>query len=151
MLLTRLLPRRRDRRNLASAFAGEIAAAIEAVAEHPEVRRLQLVQTSAGERPFDFSHFKLPKLAVYEANADKLSLFDAPLPRELSYFYTRLADLPQRLLAVKPPGTLPAEDLKSRTKSAIDEITQTMTLGDDLLRSIKVLISRKQPASISRA
>lgn len=151
MLLSRLWPRWRNRRNLASAFVGEIVAAMEAVAEHPEVRRLQLIQRTACEPPFDFSHFKLPRFAVYEANVDKLSLFDAPLPRELSYFYTRLADLPQRLLAVKPSDPLPAEDLKSRTQSTIDEIARTMTLGEDLLRSIKVFVSRKQPASISRA
>lgn len=151
MLLSNLSPRRRDRRNLASAFVGEIVAAMEAVADHSEVKRLQLVQTVACASPFDFSDFKLPKLAVYETNAAKLSLFNAPLPRELSYFCTQLTDLPQRLRALKPSAASSAENLKWRTQSAIEEIARTMKLGDDLLRSIKVFVSRKQPASITRA
>lgn len=151
MLLSNLSPRRRDRRDLASAFVGEIVAAMAAVADHSEVKRLQLVQTVACESPFDFSDFKLPKLAVYETNAAKLSLFKVPLPRELSHFYTWLTDLPQRLRALRPSATLSSEEMKWRTQSAIEEIARTMTLGDDLLRSIKVFVSRKQPASITRA
>ena len=60
MLLGSLSPRRRDRRNLASAFVGEIVAAMEAVEEYSEVRRLHLAsltasQISAPRRSCDWS------------------------------------------------------------------------------------------------
>jgi len=151
MLFCDLAPRRRDRRNLASAFVGEIVAAMEAVADHSEVKRLHHVASTATEPPFDFSDFKLPRLAVYGANIAKLCLFSAPLPRELSYFCSGLDDLPQRLRALKPSPTSSADDLQSRAQSAIGEIAETMTLGENLLRSVKGFVSRKQPHSITRA
>jgi hypothetical protein len=100
--------RSRSRRNIASAFVGEIAAAMESVEEHAEVRRLELFEACPDEAPFDFSDFQLPKLAVYEANVDQLALFNAPLPREVSYFYTRLMALPGRLRALRlsSPGSI---------------------------------------------
>jgi hypothetical protein len=99
MLLDCLFPQRRDRRNLASAFAGEIVGAMEAVSDHTDVRRLLAVNAN-GDTRFDFGNFELPHLAVYEANVNRLGLFHAPLPRELTYFYTRLMTLPGHLRAL---------------------------------------------------
>jgi hypothetical protein len=143
--------RGRNRRNLASAFVGEIAAAIETVEENAEIRRLQLSDASDGKRLPDFSDFQLPKLTVYETNIGQVSLFEAPLPRELTYFYTRLMALPVRLRALRPEDSSSAEDIKRRTHEAVEEIAQTMSLGENLLRSFRGFISRKQPSSISRA
>jgi hypothetical protein len=143
--------RSRNRRNLASAFVGEIAAAMETVEENAEVRRLQLADASEGKAPPDFSNFQLPKFTVYETHVGQLSLFDAPLSRELSYFYTRLMALPVHLRALRPRDSSCAEDMKRRTHEAVEEIAQTMSLGENLLRSFRRFISRKQPASISRA
>ena len=150
MLLDGFSARRRNRRNLASAFVGEITAAMEAVEEHAEVKRLQLAANTS-EQGFDFSDFQLPNLIVYEANVSRLSLFNAPLPRELCYFYTRLMALPAHLRALKPSSSSCAEDVKWQTQDAVAEIAKTMSLGENLLRSIKIFVSRKQPDSISRA
>lgn len=142
--------RRRDRRNLASAFIGEIAAAMESVEEHIG-RRLEGAASRDGEPPFDFDDFQLPRLAVYEANVGHLTLFNAPLPRELSYFYTRLAALPARLRALKPSSSSSAEVVKQNSQRALEEVTRTMQLGENLLHNIKGFVSRKQPDSVSRA
>jgi hypothetical protein len=150
MLLDGFSSRHRNRRNLASAFVGEITAAMEAVEEHAEVKRLQLA-ASTNEQGFDFSDFQLPKLIVYEKNVSRLSLFNAPLPRELSYFYTRLMALPAHLRALRLSSSSGAEDVKWQTQDAVAEIAKTMRLGENLLRSIKIFVSRKQPDSISRA
>jgi hypothetical protein len=146
--------RRRDRRNLASAFVGEIAAAIESVESDEALKRLQEASrhhASDNVTLPDFSDFELPKLAVYEANIGKLSLFDAPLTREISYFYTRLMALSGHLRAFNRAPHSDAEEIKRRTGNLIEEISQIMMLGDNLLRSFRVFVSRKQPASISRA
>jgi hypothetical protein len=150
MLLDCLFPQRRGRRDLASAFAGEIVAAMEAVADHAEVRRLLATPTD-GDARFDFASFELPHLAVYESNVDKLGLFHAPLPRELSYFYTLLMTLPGHLRAVHSGPSASPDDMRQRVKNAYDEVSETMCLGDSLLRSIKKLVSHKQPDLISRA
>jgi hypothetical protein len=150
MLLDYLCPRRKGRRNLASAFAGEIVAAMEAVADNAEIKRL-LRNDSSAAAPFDFTGFELPRLTIYEANAHRLSLFNAPLPRELSYFYTRMMTLPGHLRALSSSGPASGDDAPQRTKVAFEEITRTMDLGDSLLRSIKGFISRRQPRSVSRA
>ena len=151
MLFRNLTPRRRERHGLASALIGEIVAALEAVETNCASRDLQAADSAACTATFDFADFELPRLAVYEASVDKLSLFHAPLPRELSYFYTRLANLPQRLRALKPPASMSAEDIKARTATAVGEIDRMMTLGEDLLRSMRVFVSRRGPSSISRS
>lgn len=143
MLFDTLRPRRREQHGLASALIGEIVAAMEAVERNAATADDQLTP--------DFTDFALPRLAVYEANVGRLGLFNAPLPRELSYFYTRLNNLPQRLRALRTPPTSSPDEQKLRARIAIGEIDQTMTLGNDLLRSMKGFVSRKQPSSISRA
>lgn len=151
MMLGALTLGRREQRGLACALIGEIAAAMEAVEHHSTARRLCTTEVAVAGAELDFSNLELPPLAVYEANVGKLSLFKGSVPRELSYFYTRLVSLPQRLRDLKPPPACSADELKARTQNAIGEIERTMTLGDDLLRTMKGLVSRRQPASISRA
>lgn len=149
MLFRNLTPRRRERHGLASALIGEIVAALEAVEVHSTLRRRNGDNLTASAA--DFGDLELPRLMVYEANVSRLSLFNTPLPRELSYFYTRLADLPQRLRALKPSASFSAADIDARAQRALGEIDLTMTLGQDLLRSMKQFVSRRQPASISRS
>ena len=152
MLFGTLRPRRREQHGLASALIGEIVAAMEAVERNSAVQRLYPAGSTADDQPtLDFTDFALPRLAVYEANVGRLALFNAPLPRELSYFYTRLNNLPQRLRALRTPPNSSPDEQKSRAQTAIGEIDQTMTLGNDLLRSMKGFVSRKRPGSISRA
>jgi hypothetical protein len=151
VLFGALSARGRNRRNLASAFVGEIAAAMEAVEEHAEAKRLYLLVSSENKTPPDLRDLQLPKLTIYETSAGRLSLFDAPLPGELSYFYTRLTALPGRLRALRSSNPSSTEEMKQRAREAIAEIEQTMDLGENLLRSFRRFISHKQPDSISRA
>jgi hypothetical protein len=151
VLLGALSARARNRRNLASAFVGEIVAVMETVEEYPEIKRLRRFQPGAQDTPPDFSNLQLPTLTVYETNIGHLALFDAPLPRELTYFYTRLMALPIRLRMLKSPESSSTEDIKERVRDAMADVAQTMSLGENLLRSFRRFVSRKQPDSISRA
>jgi hypothetical protein len=151
VLLGVLSARARNRRNVASAFVGEVVAAMETIEEHADIRRLRRFQSGAQDALPDFSDFQLPTLTVYETNIGQLTLFDAPLPRELTYFYTRFMALPIRLRMLKSPESLSTEDIKERVRDAIADVAQTMSLGENLLHSFRRFISRKQPDSISRA
>jgi len=151
MFLGFLSASERSRRNLASAFIGEIVAAMGSVEDNAKIRRLSLQPFGSNELPVDFSDFQLPKLTVYEANAGRLGVFNAPLPREIAYFYTRFAALPDRLRALTAPSPASIEDMRRKTQEALDDVSQTLQLGEDLLRSIKPFVSRRQPESISRA
>jgi len=141
----------RSRRNLASAFIGEIVAAMDSLEECAQIKQLARTRTGGNEIPIDFHDFDLPRFAVYEANASQLGLFNPPLPRELAYFYTRLGALPKRLRGLTSPASISEEEARRRTQDALDDVARTMQLGEDLLRSIKEFVSNKQPHSISRA
>jgi hypothetical protein len=151
VLVGALFVRGRNRRNLASAFVGEITAVMETVEEHPDIKRLSLVQSIETDTPPEFGELHVPKPTIYEMNVGQLLLFDAPLPRELSYFYTRLMGLPGRLRALRRGDPSSAEDVKRRTDEALADIAHTMNLGENLLRSLRKYVSRRQPDSISRA
>jgi hypothetical protein len=151
VLLEALSARARNRRNLASAFVGEIVAAMEIIDGHAEIKRLRRLQSGAQDALPNFSDFQLPTLTVYETNIGQLALFDAPLPRELTYFYTRLMALPIRVRMLKSPESLSTEDIQERVRDAIADVAQTMSLGENLLHSFRKFVSRKQPDAISRA
>lgn len=151
MLFGVLSARGRSRRNLASAFIGEIVAAMDSIEECAEIKRLESARSGGNESPIDFHDFHLPRFAVYEANANQLGLFNPPLPRELAYFYTRLGALPKRLRELTSPASISEEETRRNAQDALNDVNRTMQLGEDLLRSIKEFVSNKRPDSISRA
>src|SRR5579864_5689905 len=80
--------RRQECRNLASVFAGEIVAVLQAVdAENADQT---ITPDSSVAMP---PHLVLPRFTVYEANAGKLDHFAAPLPRKITYFFDRMSAL----------------------------------------------------------
>jgi hypothetical protein len=93
----------------------------------------------------------LPKFSVYEANADRLDLFDAAIQRQIAYFFTRAASLAGHLHALASIGNESKELCRQHAVEAQKEINGLSELGDDLLRDLRKLVSRKQPCTISRA
>ena len=146
MFLFGLSSRQRDCRNLASAFIGEIVAVMDVVEKHVDLHGVETGDDGAASRRI--ADLQLPRFVVYEANVGKLDLFNAPLPRELSYFYTRLAALPLHLRMLQ---SLPApDDERYGRQGLLDDIADTMQLGDDLLRSIKSAVAHEGPPVQSR-
>src|SRR3974377_982451 len=95
-----LLGRARSRRGLASALIGEIAAVIDSMERFEEVRRLEEMRTGAEENLGQLDAFILPRFSVYESNASRLDLFDAPLQRQIVYFFTCAGSLTGHLRAL---------------------------------------------------
>jgi hypothetical protein len=139
-----LLGRSRSRRGLASALIGEIAAVIDSMEHFEEVRRLE-------ENLAELGAFTLPKFSVYESNANRLDLFDASLQRQIAYFFTCAGSLAAHLHALASTRKKSAELSKLHAIDAQKEINGLSELGDDLLRDLRKLASKRQPVTIFRA
>jgi hypothetical protein len=146
-----LFGRSRSRRGLASALIGEIAAVMDDMEGFEEVRKLETMEIGADEHLDELSGFTLPKFAVYESNADRLDLFDAAIQRQIAYFFTRAGSLAGHLHALASTNNQSNELCRQRAIDAQKEINGLSELGDDLLRDLRRLVSKKQPKTISRA
>jgi hypothetical protein len=146
-----LLGRSRSRRGLASALIGEIAAVIDSMEHFEEVRRLEEMKTGAEENLAELGAFTLPKFSVYESNANRLDLFDASLQRQIAYFFTCAGSLTAHLHALASTRKKSAELSKLHAIDAQREINGLSELGDDLLRDLRKLASKRQPVTIFRA
>lgn len=136
---------RRKRRNLASAFVGEVSAIMALIEEmsqpasDDEPPAKDAVRLSNG---LDHPDFLLPRCDLYAANAGKLDLFDSPLPSQLSHFYTRVASLPEFLRAHASPagnGTVTVE------------FEHILVEGEDLLRNLRPFVSKPHSPTFTRA
>ena len=146
-----LFGRTRLRRGLASALIGEIAAVLDGMERFEEVRKLEDMAIGAEENLEELGAFVLPRFSIYESNADRLDLFDASLQRQISYFFTFAGSLSGHLHAVASTKQEGTESSKQRAIEAQKEINGLSDLGDDLLRDLRKLVSKKQPATILRA
>ena len=146
-----LFGRSRSRRGLACALIGEIAAVIDGMESFEEVRKLEDLEIGADEHLDELSAFTLPKFAVYESNADRLDLFDPTIERQIAYFFTRAGSLAGHLHALALTKNESKELCKQHAIDAQKEINGLWELGDDLLRGLRKLVSKKQPKTISRA
>ena len=146
-----LFGRSRSRRGLASALIGEIAAIIDDMEGFEEVRKLEDMEIGADEHLDELGVFTLPKFSVYESNADRLDLFDASIQRQIAYFFTRAGSLAGHLQAFASTRNESKELCKQHAIDAQKEINGLLELGDDLLRDLRKLVSKKQPSTISRA
>jgi hypothetical protein len=146
-----LFGRSRSRRGLASALIGEIAAVIDGMEGFEEVRKLEDMELGAEEHLDDLGAFTLPRFSVYESNADRLDLFDAATQRKIAYFFARAGSLAGHLHALASTKKESKELCKQHAIDAQKEINGLSQLGDDLLRDLRKILSRKQPTTISRA
>jgi hypothetical protein len=146
-----LFGRSRSRRGLASALIGEIAAVIDSMERFEEVRKLEGMEIGAEENLDELGAFTLPAFSVYQSNADRLDLFDASVQRQIAYFFTSAGSLAGHLHALASTKKEAKELCKQHAIDAQKEINGLSELGDDLLRDLRKLVSRKQPTTISRA
>jgi hypothetical protein len=146
-----LFGRTRSRRGLASALIGEIAAVIDGMERFEEVRKLEDMEIGAEENLDELGAFALPRFSVYESNAGRLDLFDAAVQRQIAYFFTSAGSLAGHLHALASTKKQSTELCKRHAIDAQKEINGLSELGDDLLRDLRKLVSKKQSATISRA
>ena len=146
-----LFGRARSRRGLASALIGEIAAIIDGMEGFEEIRKLEDMEIGAEDHLDQLGVFTLPKFSVYESNADRLDLFDAATQRQIAYFFTRAGSLAGHLHALATTDKEATALCKQHALAAQREINGLSEVGDDLLRDLRKLVSRKPAETISRA
>src|SRR5258705_7232808 len=146
-----LFGRSRSRRRLASPLIGEIAAVIEGMEGFEEIRKLEDMEIGADQHLDELRAFALPKFSVYESNADRLDLFDAAIQRQIAYFFARAGSLAGHLHALALTKKESTKVCKQHAIDAQKEINGLSELGDDLLRDLRKLVSKKQIRTISRA
>jgi hypothetical protein len=135
------LERRRIRRNVASALVGEIAAVLEAIDARKVVdlfgRAAQLGDDRAGAVvPFDLGPF-----SAYEANAGRLDIFDAPLPRKIAFLFSGFHDLAHESVEFQSPRLVP-EVRRERAARLARVGAELLELADDVLRSLRPFVER---------
>ena len=146
-----LFGRSRSRRGLASALIGEITAVIDGMEGFEEIRKLEDMEIGAEQHLDELGAFALPKFSVYESNAGRLDLFDAAIQRQITYFFTRAGSLAGHLHALALTKNELTELCKQHAIDAHKEINGLWELGDDLLRDLREIVSKKRTKTLSRA
>lgn len=136
------LMHRQERRSLASAFVGEMVAVLRAIEEHEVLAALE--RAAGPDAEIALPKLTLPHPAIYEADAGRLDWLPAPLPRRIAYFYARIATLQADLaeLEAAPASGPAAEKRRERIGHVLDELRETLDLGDEILRELRLLLER---------
>jgi len=138
---------RTERRNLASALIGEIVAVLRAFEVTGLVEKLEAAADVDGIAP----QLSLPPFLAYRAIAQKLDRFSAPLPRQIVFFYTRLSAIEGDLRMIDSAASEQEAHRKGQLQMILTELQDTLRLGDEILQSLRRIVSKRRPISITRA
>ena len=146
------LTHRRQIRNLASAFVGEIAAILHLIETHDVVSMLERALV-ASDSAVALPSLTLPPFTIYTADAARLGELPLPAPRKIAYFYAQIASIQDDLtrLAREPSSGGPAVGRTERIRRVLTELNDALYLGDDILRELRQILSPKHQKSLTRA
>jgi len=146
------LTHRREIRNLASAFVGEIAAILHLIETHDVVSMLEKA-LDASDRVAAVPNLTLPPFTIYTVDAARLDELPFPAPRKIAYFYAQIASIADDLarLAAEPVREGAAGGRLARIRCVLAELNDALALGDDILRDLRPLLSPKHSTSLTRA
>jgi hypothetical protein len=146
------LTHRREIRNLASAFVGEIAAILHLIETHDVVSMLETALGASG-RVAALPALTLPPFTIYTVDAARLDQLPFPAPRKIAYFYAQIASIQDDLarLAAEPVAEGSAGGRRDRIRCVLAELNDALALGDDVLHDLRPLLSPKHQTSLTRA
>ena len=138
------LTHRRQIRNLAAAFVGEIAAILRLIETHDVVSILEKA-LDASDSTVALPNLTLPPFTIYTADAARLDELPFPAPRKIAYFYAQIASIQDDLtrLATEPVPEGSAGSRTERIRYVLTELNDALALGDDILRELRPLLSRR--------
>jgi hypothetical protein len=127
--------------NLALAFRGEITAIMELIKERNYIERYsQVVQQieESGEPFFMPIRIRYEYDRVYAENVERIGILKAPLPEEISIFYTRLNSILEDMVSLGDGTFAEVElDLLLRIyQDAKAAIEKTLTQGEAIIKKI---------------
>jgi len=135
---------RAARRALAGGLIGEISETLTLLETH----NLEAALAHCGEGGLAPSLPALPTLS-YRADAGWMALLGAHLARLSASFYASAQALQDELHGLSRETAEVART--ERARSASQELQRTFTLGDEALRSLRDVVSRRRCGLISRA
>ena len=146
------LTHRREIRNLASAFVGEIAAILHLIETHDLVSILEKA-LDASDSEGALPTLMLPPFTIYKADAARLDDLPFPAPRKIAYFYAQIASIRDdlTLLATQAGPKCSAGSRTKRIRCVLTELNDALALGDDILRELRPLLSPKHQKLLTRA
>ena len=131
------------RRGIAASLVAEIAQSLDLIEAHNFESGSATSQALASPLPWLFSPVVYPQFAA------RIGLLGAHRARLIASFYASARVLSDELRAL---ATETSETSRiARTKFAVAEMQVTLDLGDEALRSLRPLISRRRQPSLSRA
>ena len=146
------LTHRREIQRVASAFVGEVAAILHLIETHDVVAMVEkALDASSGSEALP--NLALPAFTIYTADAAELDELPLPVPRKIAYFYAQIASIRDDLtqLATEPVSESSVDRRTERIRRVLTELNDALTLGDDILRELRPLLSPKHEASLTRA
>ena len=132
---------RRETRNLALAFQGEITAILELIQERNYLARFEQVigEIEASREPFYMPfRIRFKYDPVFQANVGSLGLLPPPLSREIPLFYTRLASVLEDLVSIGD-GTYSQLDVPTLLRvyrDSLAAIRRMISQGESITRAI---------------
>jgi hypothetical protein len=146
------LTHRREIRNLASAFVGEIVAILHLIETHDLVSIFEKA-LDASDSGVALPTLMLPPFTIYTVDAARLDDLPFPAPRKIAYFYAQIASIRDdlTLLATEPVPKRSAGSRTKRIRCVLTELNDALALGDDILRELRPLLSPKHQKSLTRA
>jgi hypothetical protein len=135
---------RAARRALAGGLIGEISETLTLLENHD----LEAALAHCGQGGLAPSLPALPTLS-YRADAGWMALLGAHLARLSASFYASAQALQDELRGLSSETAEAART--ARVRSASQELQRTLALGDEALRSLRDVVSRRRCASISRS
>ena len=136
----RVCLRRRNRRHLHLIETHDVVSMVE-----------KALDASGG--PAALPNLTLPAFTIYTADAARLDELPLPVPRKIAYFYAQIASIRDDLtrLATEPVSESSVGRRTERIRRVLTELNDALTLGDDILRELRPLLSPKHQASLTRA
>jgi hypothetical protein len=144
------LTHRREIRNLASAFVGEIAAILHLIETHDLVSILEKA-LDASDSEVALPTLMLPPFTIYAADAARLDDLPFPAPRKIAYFYAQIASIRDDLTLLATEPGCSAGSRTKRIRCVLTELNDALALGDDILRELRPLLSPKHQKFLTRA
>ena len=135
---------RAAQRALAGGLIGEISETLSLLETHD----LEAALAHCGEGGLPPSLPALPTLS-YRADAGWMALLGGHLARLSASFYASAQALQDELRGLSSETAEAART--ERAKSAAQELQRTFTLGDETLRSLRDVVSRRRRSLISRS
>jgi hypothetical protein len=139
---TQWLHKRVERKNIASAFYGEISSLLRIIKVRGYVQGLEddlrYMQSNLGD--ISFTHFKATKnyFRVYEYNIGKIGLLNEPLPEKIISFYTfifaALEDIEEMNQADFSPSNA---ELTETIEEILHIAKEVISVGNEILSLIK--------------